>query len=415
MKRSRARAVLLAASLLLPLPPARTAAGPPSTKTAPKPATKSPGKTTADPAKPPADPLAVVQARARQAGKTLVLEFGAAWCAPCTEFERQVLPTPSVQRQLERVVFVRYDAEEPTGKATAHSLGVVGYPTFIALRQDGEEIARLHGFQDAPDFSSWISEVAPDSEPTGVLVARVAAQPADSLGLLLLGQRRLRQGDEGQALTLFERALGTASSKGNGGEVAARADWSLRLLRLRQALRNAPRLAMTEHLMRFPTGPSADEAFKALARLGPADEAARKALGRYVDAHRDAAQSEVLNQAVYECLRAGALDEAERAARRLLEIDAQSPLYHDTLAEVLHLRGDRAGALKHSELALSLLPNKSDSETKRVRGSMLANKARFERGQRELPAELTGEVNELLPWERAELSTKPPAAPPSGR
>lgn len=407
--------MLLAASLLLSLGPGTTTAGEPeSTKATPRPAAKSPG-TAAAAAKGPADPLAVVQERARQAGKTLVLEFGAAWCAPCTEFERLVLPTPTVQRQLKRVVFVRYDAEEPTGKATAHSLGVVGYPTFIALRQDGEEIARLHGFQDAPDFASWVSEVAPDSDPTDALVARVAAQPGEAEGLLLLGQRRLRQGDEAQALALFERSVSAASLKGNTGEVAARADWSLRLLRLRQVLRNAPRQAMTEHLQRFPTGPAADEAFKALARLGPADENARKALGRYVDAHRDVSQIRVLNQAVYECLRAGALDEAERGARRLLEIDAKSPIYHDTMAEVLHLRGDRAGALKHSDLALGILANKSDNQTKLLRAAVLANKARFERGLRELPEEIKGEADELFPWERAELSTKPPAAPPSGK
>lgn len=417
MKRSRAHAVLLAASLLLLLGAETATAGEPesSTKAASRPAAKSPAGTTASAAKRPADPLAVVQARARQAGKALVLEFGAAWCAPCTEFERQVLPTQTVQRQLARVVFVHYDADEPTGRSTVRSLGVVGYPTFIALRQDGEEIARLHGFQNAQVFASWVSEVAPDSEPTDVLVARVTAQPADAQTLLLLGQRRLRQGDEGQALAFFERAVSAATANGNTGEVAARADWALRMLRLRQALRNAPRQAMAEHLLRFPTGPAADEAFKALARLGPADELGRKALGRYVDAHRDAAQTAVLNQAVYECLRAGALDEAERAARRLLELDAKNALFYDTLAEVLHLRGDRAGALKHSELALGLLGTKRDDETKRIRDSMLANKARFERAQRELPDELKGESDELFPWERAELSTKPPAAPPSGR
>ena len=231
----------------------------------------------------------------------------------------------------------------------------------------------------------------------------------------------MHAGKHAAAAALWERAVSapaaspTGPASGAAGETAARADWMLRLLRLRQVLRSAPRQAMAEHLLRFPLGPSADEAFKALARLGPADAIAQKALGRYLDAHKQPAHADLLNQAVYECLRAGALDEAERAARWLLDLDGKSALYHDTLAEVLHLRGDREGALQQSGLALTLAPTAADAESRRMRAALLANQARFSRGQRELPAELKGESDELFPWERDEVKRPPPAASPSGR
>lgn len=398
-----------------PTSPRRGAASAPA-----KPSASPSGSPAPSPQAIPVEPLAEARARAQKAGRALVLEFGAEWCGPCREFERRVLPLPVVKQALAQVVFVRYDGDEPTGHAAAKSLGVVGFPTFVALAQDGSEIGRLQGFQDAPSFTQWIGEVAPESEPTEALVARVAAQPGDARALLLLGQRRLRLGDEAQAVPLLERAAATSSAATPlppaQSEIAARADWLLRLTRLRQVLRTAPRQAMAEHLLRFPLGPSADEAFKALARIGPADALAQKALGRYIDAHKDAAHAELLNQAVYECLRAGALDEAERGARFLLTLDGKSPLYHDTLAEVLHLRGDREAALKESALSLSLVPSSAaDAESRRMRAALLANQARFSRGQRELPAELKGESDELFPWERDEIRRPPPAASPSGR
>ena len=425
--RTATRGLRPLAFLVLLSPAVASAAEPRPAPTSPRRgAATAPAKTpAAQPAAPPVappaapvEPLADAKARAQKAGRALVLEFGAEWCGPCREFERRVLPQPVVKQALTQVVFVRYDGDEPTGHAAAKSLGVVGFPTFVALAQDGSEIGRLQGYQDAAAFTQWIGEVAPDSEPTEALLARVAAQPGDARALLLLGQRRLRQGDEAQAVPLLERAAGTSSATvppPAQGEVVARADWLLRLTRLRQVLRTAPRQAMAEHLLRFPLGPSADEAFKALARIGPADALARKALGRYVDAHKEAAHAELLNQAVYECLRAGALDEAERAARFLLSLDGKSPLYHDTLAEVLHLRGDREAALKESALALALVPSSAaDAESRRMRAALLANQARFSRGQRELPSELKGEPDELFPWEKDEIRRPPPAASPSG-
>lgn len=348
----------------------------------------------------PAGPedLPANQARAQKAQKALVLEFGAKWCGPCQVFDRQVLPTPAVQKALAGVLFVHYDADTPSGKDAARALGIVGYPTFVALGYDGRELGRLQGYREAEEFSLWVRRAAADAEPTASLQARAEAGGAPAAALLQLGRRQLKSGDELAAAQLLTRARQTAT-----GDVAAEVDWELQLLHLRRLLRDEPRKAMAEHLGRFPAGPSADSAFAALVRLGPADAASRQALGRYIDVHVAADQQDQLNNAVYGCLRAGALDEAERGARRLLQIDGNNPGYLDTLAEVMHLRGDRTAALRYSREALAALGRAAGmtaKEQQQTRAALLANQARFERAQRELPAELQGPDDALQPWER---------------
>lgn len=424
----RAARLLLVLGLggVLHAQPARAQKAPakPSAKPSVKPA-KAPGR---GPEKPPApsqgtpsgipdttQALPVLQAQAKTARRALVVDFGAAWCGPCQLFERDVLPQPVVRQALAQVVFAHYDAEHEPGKAAARALRIVGYPTFVALDQDGREISRIEGYQGAADFVGWLGRVAEDSEPSAALRARLAQQPSDAEALATLGRRAERAGDPDGAIGLLERAQAALSTTTPANAMAPErraalasgVDWDLRMVRLRKLLRDEPRRALSEHLMQYPAGPSADKALRALSRLGPADAKARQAFARYVEAHRAPAQSEALNQAVYHLLRADAYDEAEQAARHLLSLDGKSALYLDTLAEVMHLRGRRDEAVRISDESLRMLaaapggdPAKLDpKEAQQIRAALEKNRARFARGQHELPAELRGEPDELQPWE----------------
>ena len=387
----------LAAVVSLPLSGAVAAGGPVAGKAAvAKSAMEAPAQETPD--------LPAAQAQARQSSKALLLAFGAKWCGPCQVFDRQVLPTASVQSALKEVVFVHYDADTPSGKDAARTLGVIGYPTFIALGYDGRELSRLQGYQEGDDFVRWVRGAAADAEPTASLQARAETATAPAEPLFQLGRRRLKGGDEAAAEQFFMRAQQSATAAGTTSAIAiaAEIDWELQLLRLRRLLREEPRKAMVLHLSRFPASASADAAVAALSRLGPADAATRQALGRYVDAHAEASQQDQLNNAVYSCLKVGALDEAERGARRLVKLDGRNPGYLDTLAEVMHLRGDRTAALRYSRDALTALgkaAGMSAKEQQQTRTLLLRNQLRFERAQHDLPPELQGPDDALQPWE----------------
>lgn len=356
------------------------------------------------------------RANSLKARRALVLLFGAKWCEPCKEFDRKVLSQGAVQQALGSVVFVHYDGEVEPGREAARELRIAGFPTLVALAQDGREIDRLQGYQGAREFINWLGKVSIDSETEESLQARVTAGGGDAEAVLVLARRQVRRGQEDQAEANFERArnLAQAAAKdGKSGELAASADFELRVLKLRRQLREAPRREMAEHLLAFPLSPTATAAFHELTRRGPVDALGKRALDRYVEARlttRDPKELEALNYAVYECLRASAYEAAERAARRLVEIDGNSPFYLDTLAEVMHLRGERAQAMLLSQKALSLVDrekpagrdaNPAVRDAKALRAVLLKNQARYMRGARELPAELLAEDEELSPWERS--------------
>jgi predicted Zn-dependent protease len=167
---------------------------------------------------------------------------------------------------------------------------------------------------------------------------------------------------------------------------------------------------MAEHLLAFPRAGSADSAFHELTRRGPASPLTVRALDRYVEVRLSVSEPkdrDALNEAIYGCLRVAAYATAERAARRLVELDGQNPLYLDTLAEVLHLRGDRTQAMALSTRAVSAFDRQPSGESPELRAVLLKNQARFARAAHELPTELLGEEEELAPWERSADSGHP--------
>src|SRR5690349_17188836 len=82
-------------------------------------------------ADPPPPAIDDAIAAAAKANKALVLEFGATWCGPCKQFEKDVLPDSYVQTVLKDVMFVRYDVDVSPGIEAAAKYEVEAYPTFL--------------------------------------------------------------------------------------------------------------------------------------------------------------------------------------------------------------------------------------------------------------------------------------------
>ena len=84
-------------------------------------------------------------ARAKEAGRYIVLEFYTDWCPYCEALNEETLSHPSVADYLSKnFVIIKVNSEE--SEDLARNYGVRGVPETVFLEPGGEPIASLPGF-----------------------------------------------------------------------------------------------------------------------------------------------------------------------------------------------------------------------------------------------------------------------------
>ncbi len=345
----------------------------------------------------PQPPLEEAIASARVAGKPLVIDFYTDWCKPCRMFEDKILPDARVQAALADVMFMRYDAEKGNGIAAATRFRVDAYPTFVVIDGQGKAIARTSGAPDEPTpFLRFIDRGVALSLDQATVATRLADKKLDARHLLgaarwLAAHRRL---DE--AVVAYARAA--KADKGGKLGIAPVAEWEAFAIEHHRQHRRKMVDDAAAFAERWPASEEGADAALVAIRSGLLPDPRRKKLWDLV-LKKSWSEAAALNQLAYTALATGDLGPALDAARRAVELSPKDASVYDTLAEVLHYRGEKDKALAASDQAIAL------NQDARMDALLKANRARFAgpdvgpsdeveaekaRGPRELDAWLRG-------------------------
>lgn len=98
-------------------------------------------------------------AKARAAGKPILVQFHATWCPPCAMMERETFPDDAVRTLVsERFVPVTIDVDQDL--ATPQRFEVRSIPTTVVVKADGTVVDSNVGMLGPREFIEWAKRAA---------------------------------------------------------------------------------------------------------------------------------------------------------------------------------------------------------------------------------------------------------------
>lgn len=97
--------------------------------------------------------------RANEAGKPIVIDFWAPWCAPCLKLKRETLGSPALAALLEKFEVIVIDLDE--APALGKFYRVSSIPCVLFVDAKGSVVDRLLGFEPPAPFETRLKKALP--------------------------------------------------------------------------------------------------------------------------------------------------------------------------------------------------------------------------------------------------------------
>ncbi|WP_406664524.1 protein-disulfide reductase DsbD [Gallaecimonas sp. GXIMD1310] len=102
-------------------------------------------------------------AKAKAAGKPVMVDFYADWCVACKEFEKYTFSDPRVQQRFSQMVILQTDVTESTSEQVQmmEHFQILGLPTLLFFDQQGQELSalRVTGFEKPDKFLKTLDKL----------------------------------------------------------------------------------------------------------------------------------------------------------------------------------------------------------------------------------------------------------------
>ena len=118
-------------------------------------------------------------AEAKEAGKPVILYWGAVWCPPCNQMKATLFKDPAFIAETENFIPVYLDGDTEGAQRWGEQFGISGYPTVIILQPDGTEVTRIASATMAEDLPELLRVAATRTTSIEALLAKAESDTAN--------------------------------------------------------------------------------------------------------------------------------------------------------------------------------------------------------------------------------------------
>jgi thiol-disulfide isomerase/thioredoxin len=146
--------------------------------------------------------------KARKAGKPVIVDFWADWCAWCHRLDKNTYADPWVARKAQEFVAVKVNTEGSRKDIdVAVRYHVTSLPTVVFLSPEGRQLFRMNGYQGPGQFPRTLEGALQAARTVISWEEALARDPDDPRALLALGSHLFDQEYFDESRDLLQKAV----------------------------------------------------------------------------------------------------------------------------------------------------------------------------------------------------------------